>query len=271
VTRLRVLSAIPLTALVVGMTIIGGGWYVLAVTITFGMAVIELVQLVARKGHRAFGGLALLWVATIIVDRALPWFGLLEPGISLLAIATLGWALVRFRQGTPNAATGFAMTIAGGVYVGWAGAQFVSLRAHQDGLFWTMTLVVAVMSSDTIAYFVGKAFGRYPLIPDVSPRKTWEGYLVAVAGATALTAASTLVWRQLGAGPAVMPLHGLMIGLLVSVIGPLGDLGMSMFKRYAGAKDSSQLIPGHGGVLDRLDAVMIAGLLVYHYVRYFVA
>lgn len=270
-TRLRVLSAIPLGALVIGMTIAGGAWFTLALTIAFGIAVVEFVQLVARKGHRAFGGLALLWVATIILDRAMPWLGILEPGISLLTIATLTWALIRFRQGTPNAATGFAMTIAGGIYIGWSGAQFVSLRAHQDGLFWTLTALIAVWGADSIAYFAGSAFGHNPLIPDVSPRKTWEGYIAAVVGATALTSASTLVWRALGAGPSMTPIHGLAMGLLISVVAPVGDLGMSMFKRYAGAKDSSQLIPGHGGFLDRIDALMIAGFLAYHYVIYFVS
>lgn len=270
-TRLRILSAIPLLALALGLTVVGGGWFLLGVILVFGIAVVEFVQLVARKGHRAFGGLALLWVLTILLDRAFPWLGLLEPGISALTVATLGWALIRFRQGTANAATGFALTIAGGVYIGWSGAQIVSMRAHPDGLFWTLTLLVAVMGSDTIAYFAGMAFGRNPLIPDVSPRKTWEGYLTAVVGATTLTGLSPLLWRALGAGPAVSPSHGIMIGLLVSVIAPVGDLGMSMFKRYAGAKDTSQLIPGHGGVLDRIDALMIGALIAYHYVLYFVS
>lgn len=269
-TRLRVLVGLPLGALVIGLTIIGGPWFTLTLVVVFGVAVMEFVQLVARKGHRAFGGLAVLWVATIMLDRALPWLGLLEPAISLLTVATLTWALIRFRQGTPNAATGFAMTIAGGVYIGWSGAQFVSLRAHPDGLFWTLTTLVAVWSADTIAYFAGTSFGRNKLIPDVSPRKTWEGYITAVFGATIITAASMPLWRALGAGPSVTPLHGMLIGLLVSVIAPVGDLGMSMFKRYAGAKDSSQLIPGHGGLLDRIDAMMIAGLLAYHYVIWFV-
>jgi phosphatidate cytidylyltransferase len=268
--RLRVLSAIPLAALGIGVTIIGGGWFNFAVFVVFGVAVVEFVQLMARKGHRAFGGLAVLWVATIMLDRAFPWLGILEPAISVLTVATLGWALIRFRQGTPNAATGFALTIAGGIYLGWTGAQFVSLRAYPEGLFWTLTVLIAVWSSDSIAYFAGTAFGRNALIPDISPRKTWEGYLVAIAGATALTAASTLLWRALGAGDVLAPIHGMMIGLLVSVIAPIGDLGMSMFKCYAGAKDSGHLIPGHGGVLDRIDALMIAGLLAYHYLLYFV-
>jgi len=269
-TRLRVLTGIPLGVLVIILTVIGGPWFTFTLVIVFGIAVMEFVQLVARKGHRAFGGLAVLWVLTIMLDRAMPWLKLLEPGISLLTLATLAWALIRFRQGTANAATGFALTIAGGIYIGWSGAQFVSLRERPDGLFWTLTTLIAIWSADSIAYFAGITFGRNKLIPDVSPRKTWEGYLTAVAGATAITTASMLLWRALGAGPSVTPLHGFFIGLLVSVIAPVGDLGMSMFKRYAGAKDSSQLIPGHGGLRDRIDAMMIAGLLAYHYVIYFV-
>jgi phosphatidate cytidylyltransferase len=269
-TRVRVLTALPLAAAAITLTILGGLWFNIALIVLFGIAVVEFVQLVARKGHRAFGGLALLWVATIMLDRALPDLGLLEPGISALVIATLAWALIRFRQGTANAATGFALTIAGGVYIGWSGAQMVNLRAHEDGLFWTMTTLIAMWGADSIAYFAGTAFGRNKLIPDVSPRKTWEGYLTAVVGATALSAASTLLWQTLGAGPSVTPIHGLAIGLLVSVIGPVGDLGMSMFKRYAGAKDSSQLLPGHGGILDRIDALLIAVLLSYQYIKWFV-
>jgi phosphatidate cytidylyltransferase len=268
--RLRILTGLPLAAVAIILVIIGDAPFVAAIILIFGIAVVEFVQLVARKGHRAFGGLALVWMLVIMLDRAFPRLNLLEPGISFLLIATLGWALIRYRQGTQNAATGFAMTVAGGMYVGWAGAQFINLRAHTDGLFWTLTLLVAVWSSDTIAYVVGKAFGHIPLMLDVSPRKTREGYLSAVVGATILTAASALLWRQLGASASVTPFHGLLIGLLVSIVAPLGDLGISMFKRYAGAKDSSQLLPGHGGLLDRIDALMIGALLAYHYVLFFV-
>jgi len=265
--KLRVLSGIPLAALVIGITILGGGWYLAAVGCVFGIAGIEFVHLVARRGHRAFGGLILLWIFLFVFDRYFPQLGLLGPGMSLLLVATLGWALIRFRQGTANAMTGFALTIAGGFYLGWTGSQFIGLReTTHDGLFWTLTVYVAVWSSDSLAYFAGKAFGRTPLIYDVSPRKTWEGYLLAAIGATLITGASMLGWRALGAGPEFEVQHGLIIGLLVSLIGPLGDVGMSMFKRYARAKDSGQLIPGHGGLLDRIDVLMVGGLLGYYYV-----
>lgn len=268
--RQRILTGIPLTALVIGITVLGGGFYLVAVMMAFGVAALEFVHLVARRGHRAFGGLILAWAYLFIIDRFLPDLGLLGPGISLLLIMTLGWALIRFRQGTANAMTGFALTIAGGLYIGWTASQFIALRNLDDGLFWTLTVFVAVWSSDSIAYFAGKAFGRTPLIYDVSPRKTWEGYTIAIVVTALLTGAFMLLWRALGAGPDFTFVHGLIIGLVVSVIGPLGDVGMSMFKRYARAKDSGQLIPGHGGLLDRIDVLMLGGLLGYHYIIYVV-
>lgn len=268
--RDRVLSAVVLSVPVFIAIGSGGYLFVFFILVILGIAALELVQLVAWKGHRAFGGLMTLWISLFVIDRAFSWLGLLNLGVTLLLILTLAWAVMRFRQGTANAVTGFAFTIAGGLYLGWAGAHFVSLRALDEGLFWTLTVCFAVWTSDTAAYFVGKAFGRNRLIPDVSPGKTWEGYWGGIIGATLITAALPLLWQQLGASSAVSPLHGFFIGLLVSSVSPLGDIGISMFKRYAGVKDSGRLIPGHGGLLDRIDALIIAGLLGYYYLTFFV-
>jgi phosphatidate cytidylyltransferase len=257
-----------LAVVVIGLTLLGGVWYTLSIMLVFCIAAIEFVHLVARRGHRGFGGLMILWVLLFIVDRFAPQFSLLAPGISLLLIITLAWALIRFRQGTSNAMTGFAVTVAGGLYIGWTGAHLVSIRQlpDPDGLFWSFTLYVAVWGSDTIAYFAGRVYGHTPLIKDVSPGKTWEGYLAAVIGASTLTALSMPLWQWLGGTSALSPVHGFIIGLLISVIAPIGDFGMSMFKRYARAKDTGQLIPGHGGLLDRIDALMVAALIMYQYV-----
>ncbi len=267
--RDRFLSGVVLFVLVISAIIAGGNLLVLCILIAFGIAALELVQLVAWRGHRAFGGLMALWVTLFVLDRAFPWLDLLAPGVTLLLLLTLVWAVMRFRQGTANAVTGFAFTIAGGIYFGWAGASFVSLRALSEGIFWTLTVCCAVWISDTAAYFVGKAIGRNRLIPDVSPGKTWEGYAGGIVGAALITPALTMLWQLLGASSAVSPLHGFVIGLLVAVISPLGDIGISMFKRYAGVKDSGRLIPGHGGLLDRIDALIIAGLIGYSYLVLF--
>jgi phosphatidate cytidylyltransferase len=266
----RFLSGVALLVLMIGMIVVGGVWYVLGVVVALCLGGFEFTQIFALKGHRAFGGLMALWIALISLDQVFPWLGLLNPGLTLLLLITLGWAVIRFRQGTLDAAVGFAITVAMGFYLGWVGAHFIRLRALDEGVYWTLTVCTAVWASDTVAYLVGTTMGRTRLIPDISPGKTWEGYLGGIVGASLITASITLLWQQLGASSAISPKHGLALGLIISMVSPLGDIGISIFKRYAGVKNSSNLIPGHGGVLDRLDALLVAGLLGYYYLAFFV-
>ena len=114
--------------------------------------------------------------------------------------------------------------------------------------------------SDSAAYFIGRTIGRHRLAPAISPRKTWEG---AIGGVICTAIASLVLQRWLG-----LPLSYQVVAVLavaVSVFGQIGDLAASLFKRNAGAKDSSQVIPGHGGFLDRIDSIIFAGLVVYIY------
>jgi phosphatidate cytidylyltransferase len=116
-----------------------------------------------------------------------------------------------------------------------------------------------VWTADVSAYFAGRAFGRHRWWPRHSPKKSWEGYL---AGALITTLVGAL------AGYALVGLawiEGLALGLLVGLIAPLGDLAESMLKRQVGAKDSSALIPGHGGVLDRIDTLLVAVPIVFYW------
>jgi phosphatidate cytidylyltransferase len=268
--RDRILSAVLFGVPALAAIIAGGIWLALAILIVFGFGLGEFVRLVARRGHRASGGLTLLWLWLFVADRLFPDAGLLAPGIALLLLLTLAWTLVRYRQGTANALTGFAMTIAGSFYIGWSGAHFIALRSLPDGLFWTLTVLGAVWATDTGAYAVGKLLGHNRIMPDVSPGKTWEGYVGGVIAGTLASALLPLAWQALGASPAVSPMNGLIIGALVSTLSPLGDFGISLVKRYAGAKDSSHLIPGHGGFLDRVDALLVGGLLGYYFLMLFV-
>jgi len=263
--RTRFISALLLGLPVLGIIVLGGAAYAALVLIIFSICLIEFNHLVARRGHRAFGALMVLWLLLFWVSRLWPEFPYSGALAALLLVGTMGWAIVRFRQGTANAFTGFAMTIAGAFYIGWPGAHFVSMRFMEDGLFWTLTLLVAVWSADTFAYLIGSAFGRRRLLPDISPGKTWEGYLGGVVLGTLLTGAAMLGWRALGAGPSFNWLNGMAVGFLISSIAPLGDFAISMLKRYVGAKHASNLIPGHGGLLDRTDALIIGGLILYYY------
>lgn len=268
--RQRLLSAFLLALPFVAAVIAGGIWIMLLTYILAAISLLEYVHLIARRGHRAFGGLMLLWLLVFVMDRSAPWLGVLNPGIAIMLIVTFAWALVRYRQGTANAFTGFAMTVAGAFYIGWSGAHLISLRLLPDGLFWTMIVLPSVWIADSAAYLFGRAFGRVRLAPDVSPGKTWEGYIGGLITTPIAAAGLAMLWQRLGASAALSPGQCFVIGALIAAVGPLGDLGMSMLKRYVNAKDSSNLLPGHGGFLDRLDATLVALLLGYYYLTLFV-
>jgi phosphatidate cytidylyltransferase len=127
----------------------------------------------------------------------------------------------------------------------------------------------AVWLADSGAYFIGVRFGRHKLSPRLSPKKTWEGYLAGVVTGTLGAALLALVWR-IGAGPetAITFWRAAWLGFVISVLTPLGDLGESMIKRQVGAKDSSHLIPGHGGVFDRIDSWLWAGVIGYYIITW---
>jgi phosphatidate cytidylyltransferase len=268
--RERVLSGLALGIPVLVMLLAGGPWMAVLVFAVGSIAMIEFTHLVARRGHRAFGGLLILWMALFTADRVFPGLKMLSPGIAVMLLVTLAWSLIRFRQGTANAVTGFAMTLAAAFYIGWPAAHMISLRALDNGLFWTLTVIFTVWSADTGAYLLGQAIGHTPFVRDISPGKTWEGYVAGIVTGTGMATLMQLLWQALGATAAVTPLRGMIIGLLVSSISPLGDLGISMLKRYARAKNSSNLIPGHGGFLDRIDSLIVAGLIGYYYLVLFV-
>ncbi len=262
-----ILFGAPLLAAIIA----GGVWTSLVFMVILGAGAIEFVHLAARRGQRVFGGLMLCWTVLFVLDRSVPWrLGMAEAGTALLLVLTLGWALIRYRQGTANAFAGFALTIGGSMYIGWGGAHWVGLRHLEDGLFWLLAVQLSIWGTDVFAYLVGRALGRTRLMPDVSPGKTWEGYIGAVAITPPVVALIFLSFEALGAGPNVTPLHGFTIAALVTLIAPLGDLGISILKRYSKVKDSGRLIPGHGGMLDRVDSSLVAGLIGYYYLTLFV-
>jgi phosphatidate cytidylyltransferase len=132
-----------------------------------------------------------------------------------------------------------------------------------NGLVWTLFTIFAVVVSDAAALLVGSRIGRHPFFANISPKKTLEGAIAGVVGA--------MVVMLIGVSAVIghSPLHGLVLGVLVGTSAELGDLVESQMKRLADVKDSSHLIPGHGGVLDRIDSILFPPILVYVYVMVF--
>lgn len=160
---------------------------------------------------------------------------------------------------------GAAATVFGVVYVALLGGHLIALRTITDPIpdlaakLLTLFFIV-VFAGDTVAYYTGRTIGRNKLAPRISPGKTIEGALGNLAGnvGAALAAHHTFF-------PELQPPHAVVLGLVMGILGILGDLAESMLKRGAQTKDASHLIPGHGGLLDRLDSMLFNAPLLYFY------
>jgi phosphatidate cytidylyltransferase len=157
-----------------------------------------------------------------------------------------------------------ALTVFGCIYVGCLFSFSGLLRTLDRGHFWVFLTAGTTFLADTGAYFIGHLWGRHKLAPLVSPGKTVEGLIGGIlASALAALICRFVFWGE-------FPLrHCLILSLLVGLVGPLGDLSESLIKRSVGVKDSGQMIPGHGGLLDRLDALLFTAPLVYYYAVFF--
>lgn len=264
--RTRVLTAAVLIPVAIGLIYVGGLPFLALIGLLLSLAKVEFCRLMVQGGFRPtlIFGLGVVWL--LLLDAQFPELGLLEPGLVLILLASLVWQMYR-RQGSPVA--NWALTITGGLYLGMCGASIIRLRSLDDGRWWMLIVLCTVISADSAAYFVGRAWGRHKMAPTLSPGKTWEGYVSGIVVAGLLPMLLVLWWRVAG-GTDVSILHGLILGLLIGTLSPLGDLAVSMIKRQVGAKDSGRILPGHGGALDRLDSVLWAGVISHYYVLWFV-
>ncbi len=250
---------------------LGGIWIVLAVAIVVALAAIEAFRLLTAAGHASMPALGVVLAVVIAIGDSIKPL----PGGSGLLLAALGIVLVGTgaltRLDPREGLAAFATTTFGALWVGMLG--FVARLAMTDVFVdrtsllgslgseraWILVLVLVVWAYDTAAYFTGRRFGRHSFMHHISPSKTLEGVVggglaAAVLGAV-LVAALGRPW-----------LAGLVFGLVIAAAAQAGDLAESMLKRAAGAKESGQLIPGHGGMLDRVDSFLFAAPVAYFYV-----
>ena len=268
--RIRVLTAAVLIPIAVCLIHLGDLPFLALVALVVTLAEIEFCRLMSVAGfHPATVlGIGLLWV--FLLDAQFPALGWLQPGVALILLGSLAWHMFH-RRGSP--VVDWSLTMTGGLYLGVCSGSLVKLRglfANGDGLWWTLTVVSAIIAADSGAYLVGRSWGRHQLAPTLSPGKTWEGYLAGVLTGgliTALLASLWPVWADVGT--TVNGVHGLILGLLIAILAPLGDLAVSMIKRHVGVKDSGSIFPGHGGALDRVDSILWASVLGYYYVLWF--
>ena len=168
----------------------------------------------------------------------------------------------------------WAWTIVGALYVGWMLSYWLSLRELADGQNWVYLAMLTTFANDTGAFFIGRARGKRKLAPTISPSKTWEGAIGGLICAilAAIVIAMVLKLISLKMGPLFVFEYWqiVLLGFLVSLFAQLGDLVESLLKRSMGVKESGNLLPGHGGILDRFDSLIFVGAVVYYYLTWVV-
>jgi phosphatidate cytidylyltransferase len=269
--RERATSAAVLVPILLIVLALGGAVLSIAVAVITVLAAREVFALLRSAGHPTLPTLGAVLALTVVVDAAVP--GVLEgSGLLLTAIGIVLVAVAAFTRTDPRdgVATWMATTF-GALYVSMLafvlrlghaapatpGTAPLAVLGAERG--WILLLILAVWSYDTGAYLVGRRFGRERFLTHISPSKTYAG-LVGGIVATTVVVGLLLV----GLGQPVW--HAAILGPIAALAAQAGDLAESMLKRAAGAKDSGALIPGHGGMLDRVDSFLFAAPVVTLYV-----
>lgn len=267
---MRIVSAAVAAPLVIFLVYIGGWPYAVAALIVSLMALNEFYQLAVKKGT--------------IPDRAIVFFGGLLLGIvgasgredylgAVLALLILGALSIQLiRRKAVGALSSPSISLFGAIYVGWPVAVILLLRGPFGGIdraWLSILLFLTVWGNDIGAYLWGSIFGAKKLCPRISPRKTREGAFGGFLTGVAIAFGANYVGNRTGIGVVIDAYRLLGFAAFVGVAGQIGDLCESALKRDAGVKDSGIFLPGHGGVLDRVDSLLFAGLVAYYYIKMF--
>jgi phosphatidate cytidylyltransferase len=257
----RILTALVLISLVLAaLFALSTPYFALALLVVIGIGAAEWAALTGRKGFRHWAAVAgTLVVALALFQVGAPRTGAGWPPAIVLVVcglATAFWALVvplwlrrrwRLPEGFPAALLG------GGILI----ATWVALvQLHALSPWVVLASMAIVWIADTAAYFSGRAFGRRKLAPQISPGKSWEGVYGGLAAAAVYAMLLVPATRDLA--PGVAPAVWVLLVVALAALSVLGDLFESLLKRQAGAKDSGSILPGHGGMLDRIDALLSA-------------
>jgi len=267
--RQRTIQTLIYLPLILGAIFFGGWLFTLGVMVVLALAADEYGTIYSRSPRRPTRLLLIVAVVGFVLARRLGGF---EPTPWLLAaflMLAMVWHLVDYERGAVTPGTDFALTVAGGLYLGWMGSYLISLRELPGGFWWLVLVLPTVWLADVGAYLVGSAIGRHQMSPRLSPKKTWEGFgagmVFGTLGGWGLAAAYS---PAAGAPAAMQPALGLVLGLSLSLLTPLGDLGISMMKRELGVKDTGARLPGHGGFLDRMDSWLWAVAISFHLIQW---
>ncbi len=268
--RRRLITALGLAAIGLPAILFGGiFYYALMGTFLIGAAweYVHLFRAVKLEPqmHLTVGGVAVV----TILRMFFPLYA--DAALAAIILGAMAYHLIAYERGRDQSALDFCLTIGGVVYIGWIGSYLFDLRNLPQGGWWFMLVMFCVWLGDSGAYSIGRSYGVHKMAPRLSPKKSWEGYVASVLTGLFAGGFYLYVFTTYGFLKTDMTIwQGAILGLLLGALPPLGDLGESMIKRQSGIKDSSDIIPGHGGFFDRIDSWLWGATIGYFFLIWFI-
>ncbi|MGA8849214.1 MAG: phosphatidate cytidylyltransferase [Dehalococcoidia bacterium] len=259
----RVITAAVGVPLVILAVWFGDPWFSLLIAAAALAGTYEFYHMANFDKREPLLYLGLLWSLALVLS---PHYK--NPDVLPIVItATTLISLIRLllRPSREKAFHNWAWTIVGALYVGWMLSYWLNLRGLADGRNWVYLAMLTTFANDTSAFFIGRARGKHKLAPMISPAKTWEGAIGGLVSAILAAIVIAMVLNLISSF-AFKYWQIILLGFLVSLFAQLGDLVESLLKRNMGVKESGNLLPGHGGILDRFDSLIFVGAVVYYYV-----
>lgn len=266
--RQRVLSAIVLVPLILAAIWFGSPWFQILIGIAALLGLIEFFTMADQMRLQPLTVVGVLWTIFFIVAAQYPSY-LEEHDLSIIPLAlaisailislliiVISWSFQR------EVFVLWSWNLIGIFYMGFLLGHWIRLM-NEFGRDWVLLAVFSTFAVDTAAYFVGRTWGRHKMAPSISPKKTWEGAIGGFFGAIAASSLLALLpqiemayWKVI------------ILGCLIGIFAQLGDLAESKLKRIMEVKEAGNIIPGHGGILDRLDSIVFVGVVVYYWLYY---
>ena len=268
----RFISAVIGIPIILIIAFVGLPWLSVLVAIIACLGTLEFYRMAEKMGARPAVLLGITWSLSFTLsahgyDWMTSWIALGGVIVTLSwhqigrlsnvqLFARIGVTSLGFRHDLVS----WFYTTAGAFYVGWTLSLLLLLRQEINGLEWFLVVILGTFTTDTGAFLTGKALGKRLLAPDISPNKTVEG---AIGGF--LTGATAVVLLAYSLNLNISILESIVLGAMIGISAQMGDLIESKLKRAAGVKDAGHIIPGHGGILDRVDSIVLVIVVVYHF------
>ena len=263
----RIITALWGIPLLIVLVCLGTPSFLLLITVAAILGTIEFYRIASLSDGEPltiWGFICILGLisSTLFEDRftfLLLASAAVLPLIWLFLVSPRETALIRW-----------SWTLLGILYIGWMLSRYVALRDIEQGTEWVLLALFSTFACDTAALFAGRAWGKHAMAPSISPGKTWEGAATGLTAAMAAPLIINTILTIIGLGLPIGSQELVFLGMLIGISAQIGDLWESRLKRQADIKDSGTIIPGHGGILDRIDSIIFTGVVVYYYVVWMV-